>query len=194
VTARVVIVLAVWLVVACLLGASGRLTALRPPAPQAIILGLTAILLVMSFRVSALRGWLAALDPRWLVGLHLTRFVGIYFLVLAGRDELARAFAVPAGWGDILVATGALLLVLTGPGEGDRRSWFLVWNVVGLLDIVLVVITAARLWIAGPVSMGAMLRMPLSLLPTYLVPLIIATHVILFRRIVGGFLAAHVRD
>ena len=34
-----------------------------------------------------------------------------------------------------------------------------------------------------PASMAALLRLPLSLLPTFLVPLIIASHVQLFRRL-----------
>jgi hypothetical protein len=46
-----------------------------------------------------------------------------------------------------------------------------------------VVVTAARLGLADPASMAALLRLPLSLLPTFLVPLIIASHVILGLRL-----------
>jgi hypothetical protein len=59
----------------------------------------------------------------------------------------------------------------------------LAWNVVGMLDIGFVVATAARLAAADPSSMRALLRLPLSLLPTFLVPLIIATHVWIFVRL-----------
>ena len=45
------------------------------------------------------------------------------------------------------------------------------------------VATAARLAAADPGSMVALLRLPLSLLPTFLVPLIIASHVILGVRL-----------
>jgi hypothetical protein len=55
--------------------------------------------------------------------------------------------------------------------------------VVGLVDILCVVMTAARLGVTAPDSMAALLRPPLSLLPTFLVPLIIASHVQLFRRL-----------
>ena len=41
------------------------------------------------------------LDLRLLVLYHLTRFVGVWFLVLYSRGELPYAFAVPGGWGDI---------------------------------------------------------------------------------------------
>ena len=42
---------------------------------------------------------------------------------------------------------------------------------------------AARLAAADPSSMRALLRLPLSLLPTFLVPLLIATHVWIFVRL-----------
>jgi hypothetical protein len=43
--------------------------------------------------------------------------------------------------------------------------------------------TAARLAAADPSSMRALLRLPLSLLPTFLVPLLMATHVWIFVRL-----------
>jgi len=145
---------------------------------------LTAGLILAGTSVSALRDWARSIDPRWLVGLHLTRFVGIYFLVLHARGELPWAFAVPGGWGDILVATLALLVLLSGPPDAPRRRGeYITWNLLGLTDIVLVVATAARLGVTEPTLMRALLQLPLSLLPTFLVPLIIATHVLLLLRL-----------
>lgn len=174
----------VWLLLAVALGASGRLQTVRPPTPQVILLTLTAGLILAGTRVSALRDWAWSVDPRWLVGLHLTRFVGIYFLVLHARGELPWAFAVPGGWGDILVATLALLVLLSGPPDAPRRRRvYITWNLLGLTDIVLVVATAARLGVTEPTLMRALLQLPLSLLPTFLVPLIICTHVLLLLRL-----------
>lgn len=128
--------------------------------------------------------WLMAIDVRWLVGLHLTRFVGIYFLYLYGRGQLPYAFAVLGGWGDIAVASLAVVLLLLGsPARTWRRIAYMLWNVLGLADILFVVVTAARLAAADPESMAALLRLPLSLLPTFLVPLIIASHVVLGVRL-----------
>ena len=45
------------------------------------------------------------------------------------------------------------------------------------------VATAGRLVTADPGQMAAFTRLPLSLLPTFLVPLIIATHLILYLRV-----------
>jgi len=172
----------VWLAAAMVLGASGRLQTLRPPAPQ--LLGLTAGLIVAGTVLPGFRAWAASVPLRHLVALHLTRFVGAYFLVLYRRGELPYAFAVPGGWGDIVVAALALALLLSGPPTTPRRRLaYIGWNGLGLVDILFVVATAARLALADPDSMGALLRLPLSLLPTFLVPLIIASHLLLAIRL-----------
>jgi hypothetical protein len=176
------IVLAVWFAVAYALGESGRLAVLEPPAPQMILLGLTAILLLNEAMLPGLRRWIASLDLRSVIAVHLSRFVGVYFLVLHERGQLPSDFAVKGGWGDIVVASGALAL-LAVPGLIARRRLVLSWNVVGFLDILFVVTTAARLAEADPASMRALLRLPLSLLPTFFVPLVIATHVWIFMRL-----------
>jgi hypothetical protein len=180
----VLVALLGWLLVAIVAGGAGLVRMLPTPALPPVLFGLTAVVLVTGWRHAELRAWLAAIDERWLVALHLTRFVGFYFLYLYGRGELPYAFAVPGGWGDIAVASLAAALLLWGPPRDGRRRWaYVAWNVLGLADILFVVATAARLGLADPASMAALLRLPLSLLPTFLVPLIIASHVVLGVRL-----------
>ena len=185
VSSRAVVLIGLgWLVLATGVGAVGIVSTLRPPAVPLVLFGLTSVVLGAGWGSTGFRAWLLAIDVRWLVALHLTRFVGAYFLYLYGRGQLPYAFAVPGGWGDITVASlaGALLL-LGSPTMGRRRAAYMLWNVLGLADILFVVVTAARLGAADPESMAALLRLPLSLLPTFLVPLIIASHVVLGVRL-----------
>jgi hypothetical protein len=176
---------AVWLGVALLAGASGVVARLVPSGLPVVLFALTALLLAVTALPTPFRTFAASIDVRVLVLVHVTRFVGLYFLVLYGRGELPWAFAVPGGWGDVIVAAGALLLAaFVRPETAPGRRAYLAWNVVGLVDILGVVLTAARLALADPGSMRALLRLPLSLLPTFLVPIIVATHVVMLVRLV----------
>lgn len=172
-----------WLIAAILVGNYRLLQRLPMPAVQAVLFGLTAIVLLLYFRLTALRNWIDQLDLRALVFLHVTRLVGIYFLILYNRGELPYEFAVPGGWGDIIVAVLALGVVFVPMGDVLRRRAITIWNVIGFIDIMLVVITAARIGLATPWRMLPLTVLQLSLLPTFLVPLIIATHVIIYLRL-----------
>jgi hypothetical protein len=72
--------------------------------------------------------------------------------------------------------------MLSVPMPRQPRS-LIAWNLFGLVDIVMVLWRGMQAASADPESMRQMTLLPLSLLPTFLVPLIIATHVILFVRI-----------
>jgi hypothetical protein len=180
----VVLIGLAWLLVAIAVGAAGLGRTWPPPVVIAL---LTAAVLGAAWVLPRFRAWLGGVDVRWLVAFHLTRFVGFYFLYLYARGQLPYDFAVPGGWGDIAVAGLAIVLLLIGPAPGGgRRAAYAIWNVLGLADILFVVVTAVRLGAADPASMAALQRLPLNLLPTFLVPLIIASHVILGVRLARG--------
>ena len=172
-----------WFLTALAAGRFEWLERLPVPAIQGILFVITAVLLAAYFRLPALRARVDELDVRALVLLHVSRFVGIYFLVLHQRGELPYAFAVPGGWGDNLTAFLALCVVFVPLREEIRRHAILIWNTIGLVDIVLVVATAARFGLTDPDQLRAFRHLPLSMLPTFLVPLIIATHVIIYVRL-----------
>ena len=110
-------------------------------AVPALVLGLTALLVLAYRRLGAFRAWIDALDVRGLVLLHVTRFVGFYFLVLYDRGALPYAFAVPGGIGDIAVAALALAVCLFPWGEASRRRAISIWNIVGLIELLLTILT-----------------------------------------------------
>lgn len=176
-------VAAVWLAAVIVLAATGQIATLHPPVPQVVVVALTAALIIAGAALPGFRVWLAGLNLRQIVAFHVTRFVGIYFLVLYSRGELPFDFAVKAGIGDIVVATGAVVLVLFVPNLIAHRGAMLGWNVLGLADILFAVATAVQLAMANPGSMGALVRLPLAVVPMFLVPLIIGSHVLLFFRL-----------
>ncbi len=185
-TRTVLRVLLLWLAAAIGVGRSGVLASLRFPAPQLVLLGITVVCLLAVALVPRLRGWALQADERVLVAFHLTRFVGAWFLVLFAQGRLPFLFAVVGGWGDILVAVLAVPLLLMGRADGWRRPVYTVWNVVGLADILFVVVTAARSAMTDPASMQVLLLPPLNLLLTFVVPIILVTHLVLGYRLSRG--------
>jgi len=170
-----------WLIAAVAAGHLGLLGSVRPPL---IIPVLVLLLVVASFAVPSFRSWLCSISLNSLVAIHLTRFTGFYFLYLYGLGRLPYEFAVYGGWGDIAVAALALiLLILSAEGVIKNSGYYFIWNALGLIDILFVVSTAARLTITDPGSMSELTHLPLSLLPTFLVPIIIFTHLMIGYRL-----------
>lgn len=181
---KVLIILIAWLLAALIAGASGLFTTLVPPFPQAVLLGLVIVLLLAFAFSAGFRDWCLSVEVRALVLFHVVRFVGVYFLILYSQDRLPYDFAVRGGWGDIAVAAGVVILVLFVKPAG-KTGWalYLLWNVLGFIDILYVVVTAARLAFSEPGSMDELLRLPLNLLLTFVVPIIIFTHIVIFTRL-----------
>jgi len=175
----------VWLAAAITIGATGLLARFPPPGPQVVILGLTLAAVVVSTWNRAVRTWVDSLPLRWLVGVHGVRVIGVVFLFLAAAGTLSPLFAARAGWGDIAAAVGALVLVSTGVPRSPLHRWaYLGWNAFGLIDLAVAVGTATIVVMRQDVpGMDPMLRLPMSLVPTLLVPLMVASHVALFRRL-----------
>ena len=168
-----------WLFVAALVGYSGVLRNTRLPMPAlgvAITLTLIAAIAVRrDYRERALR---AGVRP--LIAIHLTRFAGIYVLVLYSRGLLPRDFATWAGWGHVVVAAlAAVVLLAFRPDTRTGRTAILSWNAIGVIGVLLVFVAATRIPPADPLWQG-FASLPLSLLPTFLAPLIIVSHVLIF--------------
>ena len=174
----------VWLLIATVVSASGAVARLRPPGPQALLFALALTLLALGAWLPAVREWRLSIDWRVFPAAHLGRAVaGGTFLLLVGRGELPRDF-LQAGVGDVLVAVLALtLLMFVRPEHRRARGLYLAWNVFGLVDILLVLATGVRLGMRNPDVIAGFGRLPLALLPTFYVPIVLATHVWLFGRL-----------
>jgi hypothetical protein len=183
-TRAVAVALALWFLVALVLGASGVFARVPFPLPAFVPI-LSIVLALLIFLVKPLHAWVMKVDLRVLVGLHVTRFVGVLFLMLAASGDLPRDFAQKAGYGDIAVAIFALLIVLLciPIKSGAHKAAVYVWNFLGLVDILLVVLGAADFAMQNPATIAPFMKLPMSLLPTFLVPLIIVSHFVIFARL-----------
>lgn len=124
----------------------------------------------------------------WLTVGQIFRVEGVAFLIVMALGELPAGFALPAGLGDIAIGLGAIYLA-RGLRQGNvhrRLVWF---NILGLLDLVVATalgVTAAPglahvLQLSPSTAQIALL--PLVLIPTTLVPLAAALHIVSLRRL-----------
>ena len=125
------------------------------------------------------RQFTLSLNPQLLTLAQSWRIIGFTFVLLEARGVLPAIFALPAGYGDMAIGMTATFVAwkLANP---IRRNSFVVWQLLGITDLVAAVglgTTARVLSPHGP-SMVAMTVLPLSLVPTFLVPLFLIFHVI----------------
>ncbi len=138
----------------------------------------------------ALRAFGDRVSLRLLVGSHLWRFVGVGFVIGWLNGDLPAGFGIPEGFGDIVAAAGALAL-LPALGRGAApRGWLLAWNIWGMLDLVSAITmgllySQSRLGILSTATSNTRLLVtfPVSIIPTFFVPLFILVHALVFKRI-----------
>ena len=124
-----------------------------------------------------------------LVAANTVRVLGVSFLVLHAQGRLPAPFALTAGWGDIAIGlTAPLMAWLVASRGAQARGPLTIWNVLGLLDLMVAVglgVTsspALQAAFTGPNS-GPMTTLPWLLIPGFLVPTLAATHLAIFYRL-----------
>jgi hypothetical protein len=125
------------------------------------------------------RNFALSLNPKILTSVQVWRIAGFTFLLLQARNVLPAIFAWPAGYGDMFIGVTAGFAAWK-LAEPAHRGTFIFWQALGILDLVTAVSlgTTARLLDPHGASMVAMTVLPLSLIPTFFVPLFMMLHVI----------------
>ena len=166
----------------------------QPGRPPTVLLGFlvvpTAGFVAAYLMSPRFRAFANGLPLTLLVGSHLWRFVGVGFVIGWMVGALPGGFGIPEGVGDIVAALGALLL-LPGLMKGRApRGWLLAWNTFGLVDLVSAIVVGllyseSTLGVLSPgtPTTRVMATFPVSLIPTFFVPLFILLHLLTFKRI-----------
>jgi hypothetical protein len=149
-----------------------------------IAVALAALLPIVSFSVwlassSTFRQFALSLNPRALTLAQTWRIGGIVFVLLEARGLLPAFFALPAGYGDIFIGATAWLAALKLATPKYSR-FFIGWQLLGMTDLIMAVAlgTTARLFYPHGTSMVVMTVLPMSLVPTFFVPLLFIFHII----------------
>lgn len=180
------VVLAVWFTLVFLSGAAGAFVTPPGTPPLPILVGVTlpVIVFLAAYRWSrAFRELVLAADLRFMMAIQAWRFAGLGFLALYAHAVLPAIFAWPAGLGDIAIGVTApwlLVALIRRPGFAASRA-FVVWNLLGVLDLVVAVGTGALAsgfvaGVGGETTTAPMTQLPLVLIPAYFVPVFIMLH------------------
>jgi hypothetical protein len=151
----------------------------QPPLPilLSVVVPVGAFLIWMASS-PAFRRFVFSLDPRTATMMHTGRLAGFTFLVLYSYGILPGLFALPAGWGDVAIGATApfVALMLVSP---DHRKSFLLWQALGVLDLVVALSTGALTSVLLPLGSAPfpMAVLPLSLIPTFAVPVFLILHI-----------------
>ena len=186
--ALVIVILAAWFAIAVTAGRAGAFEAGpgNPPLPLLVAVVLPPALFAALYGLSArVRAFALGIDLRFLTAVQAWRVVGIMFLVLYAYGLLPGFFAWPAALGDFAVGLAApfVLQALIARSEGwESRVFWL--NIAGLVDFAVALATgvlssnSALGFFATGEAGASMGLLPLSLVPSFAVPLWIIFHMI----------------
>lgn len=181
-------ILIIWLGIAAILGTFGVFAAdpAQPPIYLLLAVGGPVASFVCFYCLSSqFRKQALKIDLRLLTALQGWRVIGAQFIVLYVYGLLPGNFAWPAGLGDLFVGAAAPFVVwsIVVSSPHWRRN-VIALNIIGLLDfagaIFFGVLGASTPYglLAGEATTDIMNVMPLSLIPTFLVPFFIVLHIL----------------
>jgi len=186
------VVLLVWAVAAGTVAARGYLRPASaesaPPVGLVLAIAFTVMALSLIFS-STLRSLLT--NQRNLIWMNVWRLEGIVFLLLMVNGQMPALWALPSGIGDIIVGiTAPWVASKVNTPAGERRA--IVFNLFGMLDLIVAVslgimTNPGRLQVFHTtISSTLITDFPLALVPTFLVPLAFALHIISLWQLLGA--------
>ena len=123
-----------------------------------------------------------------LIFIHVFRFIGVFFFLVYAYDALPKSFAFIGGSGDILTALLAIPVVMAfkkGVKYAIKLAW--IWNIIGLLDIGSVLVSAVVLTqqavemnTPGVQQFGTF---PFSWIPAFAPATIVFLHLLIFKKL-----------
>jgi NAD(P)-dependent dehydrogenase (short-subunit alcohol dehydrogenase family) len=186
-TLRIALLLVAWLAGAVILTQAGAF-APHPGAPPTVGIAVVVPIALGVYFLSRPGARAPESSLAVLAALQVVRLVGFEFVVAGRSGWLSTRFGEPAGWGDALIGVTApwAALAIAHRWRG-WRAIATVWNLAGIADLVdavaFGVLSAAGPQqvfhdVPGTVAMG---QLPLSLIPTFGVPLAVLGHFVALR-------------
>ena len=125
-----------------------------------------------------------------LVGVHIFRFIGSFFLILALFDQLPMIIGLIAGIGDVVAASTSIFVVRAIKNKKKyAKRLTLIWNTFGMLDILATSITAIVLTKisidTGSQGVDFLAQFPFCFIPSFAPATIIFLHLLTYRKLLS---------
>lgn len=145
-------------------------------------------LFVVVAKTRVFNNLLAHTTVEQLVGLHIFRVVGGFFVVLALYDALPKPFAFIAGFGDVLTALSSIYVVkVIRDKKAYAKKLAYAWNIFGTADILFTAIAAnvlTKISIdTGAMGVDTLAFFPFSIIPAFAPPTILFIHWMIFKKL-----------
>jgi hypothetical protein len=171
----------------------GTRFSMRVPVPLGLAATMPVLIFGLWFVASAsFREHLVSLNPVALTAVQTWRVGGVVFLILMTKGILPPFFALPAGLGDMFVGITAPFVALAIARNRLSPGRLILWQSLGIADLV-VAVTMGVLCSPSPIGIlahgittRAMGQLPMSLIPTFAVPLLVILEIICIAQARGS--------
>lgn len=165
---------------------------LTPSIPPKVVLFTTiplmAFLMLVVSNLKVYHPILNGIALQDLVGIHIFRLIGVFFILINIFDAIPAPFAYIAGLGDIATALASILVVKAIVNKKTyAKKLTIFWNIFGILDIVSVLVAAiitSKISIeTGAQSVVEISKFPFCLIPAFAAATILFLHISIFRKL-----------
>lgn len=161
--------------------------------PRIIVLTTLPLLLFYLLIISntaVYKNVLQKTDLSTLIGIHIFRLIGSFFIILFLYKLLPRPFAFIAGFGDLITALSSIFVAKAISNKKSyAKKLTLFWNTFGLVDILLTSATAiifTKLSIeTGSLGVDILTQFPFCFIPAFAPATIIFLHISIYRKILA---------
>ena len=181
--------LGLWVGIATAGSAAGWAAMARPFPIMGLFVAAPLTVAVVATAWPKARAAMLGLPLPLLVGMNVGRVFAVLFLLVAADGRMSGPFPQSAGWGDIISGVVALPLIRLARAPAQNKVVLHLWNAFGMLDLVaaiaLGVMSApgSRLQVFAAPGSEAMTQLPLSFVPTVLVPIWMVIHAIIWAKL-----------
>lgn len=179
-----------YLVLVTILCFSGVFQAVMLP-PKIILVTTFPLLLFYLIYISNTgfyKSFLAEVKLSQLVGVHLFRLIGSFFLLLYFFNQLPQFFAFIAGFGDLITAVSSIYVAnVIRQKKTFAKKLTLIWNTFGLIDILIT--SATAIWLTkqnidtGSMGVDILTQFPFCFIPAFAPATIVFLHLTIFRKV-----------